>query len=546
MSSFPGILGALVLAVLVVLAPAARALLSVIESEHLRIEQGKALAAGRELHAWHFEEFKEPMQDWPREVKGAFVELRCEDNKFSDAALIVVRDDFRLRSYPAKSLTAEDGALAEKLEAARVTAAKRSEAQPYAPEYKPYTTADANIVESDHFTFYYGNDREGSGKAVFEDTEFLPRQQRWFEKAWTHLGSIGAPLPMAAEPAPHKINVYITGTGLAKHKDGFAFGGESVIMHPNALGPGSSVVIHEFTHSVQFYSKGFRDSPFVGWFWECHANWSTHQFMPAYPPVLAHYAGRAHYELNSSRHNYGSWPFLQVLAEHPRFGSEFPYAIWPACQRNGKDGALEDPFQAIMRLGVERGVWKDGVAGFGDIVGELAARMVAWDFQNQFFQQKEMRNLVLHNPGVPSHRVVLEPVSDRAGWWKPIYSHAPRQYGVNIIELVPDAKTVEVDIAGIVDENEGSDWRATCATASNSRSPSPRRPANTTRSASASASEKSGATRMRSPFAARSRRARRRLATKSKRTAHRIQTAADLSGKARRSRLLHSLARTPA
>ncbi len=448
-------------AALAAFAPTAFAQLSVLDTERLRIEQGKALAAGREMRVWHFEEFKEPMQDWPREVKGAFVELRCEDNKFSDAALIVVRDDFRLRSYPAKSLTAEARALAEKLEAARVVTVKRAEAKPYATEFKPYTKADVNIVESDHFAFYYGNDREGSGKAVFEDAEFLPRQQRWFEKVWTHLGSIGAPLPMAAEPAPHKINVYITGTGLVKHKDGFAFGGESVIMHPNALGPGSSVVIHEFTHSVQFYSKGFRDSPFVGWFWECHGNWSTHQFMPAYPPVLGHYAGRAHYELNSSRHNYGSWPFLQVLAEHPRFGSEFPYAIWPACKRNEKNNALEDPFQTIMRLGVERGVWKDGVAGFGDIVGELAARMVAWDFQNQFFHQKEMRNVVRHSPGVPSHRVVLEPVADRAGWWKPIHSHAPRQYGVNIIELVPDAKTVEADIAGIVDETESSDWRAT-------------------------------------------------------------------------------------
>ena len=448
------------LALLPLLATAS-AQLSVVDTERLRLDQGKQIAAGKEMRVWHFEEFKEPMQDWPREVRGAFVELRCEDNKFSEAALILVRDDFRLRSYPAKSLAAEDRALAEKLETGRAAKMKPTDEKPYAAKLTPYTTADANVLESEHFTFYTGNDRAGSGKEALEDTGFLPRQTRWFEKVWAHLGHLGAPLPMLADPAPHKINVYITGTGLAKHKDGFAFGGESVIMHPGALGPGSSVVIHEFTHSVQFYSKGFRDSPFVGWFWECHANWSTHQFMPGYPPVLAHYAGRAHYELNSSRHNYGSWPFLQVLAEHPRFGSEFPYAIWPACKRNEKDGALEDPFQTIMRLGTERGIWKDGVAGFGDIIGELAARMVAWDFQNQFYQQKDLRNLERHSSGVPSHRTVLEPVSDRAGWWKPIYSHAPRQYGVNIIELEPDAKTVEADIVGIVDETEGSDWRAT-------------------------------------------------------------------------------------
>ena len=65
--------------------------------------------------------------------------------------------------------------------------------------------------------------------------------------------------------------------------------------------------------------------------------------MPGYPPTLGHYAGRAHYELNSSRHNYGSWPFLQTLAENPRFGPEFPYAIWPACKRNKTDGVRWTP-----------------------------------------------------------------------------------------------------------------------------------------------------------------------------------------------------------
>jgi carbonic anhydrase/acetyltransferase-like protein (isoleucine patch superfamily) len=443
------------------LAVSATAQISVADTDLLRIEQGKQVASGKEMRVWRFEEFKEPMQDWPREVKGAFVELRCEDNKFSEAALILVRDDFRLRVYPAKSLVPEDRTLAARLEANRLATAKSDFKKPYIADYRPYTAEDASIFESDHFTFYVGKDTTGSGKTAIEDPGFMPEQKRWFEKVWTHLGHLGAPLPMDEDTAPKKINVYISGTGLAKHREGFAYGGESVLMHPHALGPGSSVVIHEFTHSVQFYSKGFRNSPYVGWFWECHGNWSTHQFMPGYPPVLSHYAGRAHYELNSSRHNYGSWPFLQVLAEHPKFGNAFPYELWPACKRNERDGALEDPFQTIMRLGAERGVLQDGILGFGDIIGELAARMVTWDFQNQFYHQKEMRNAVKHSRGVPSHRTVLEPVSDHPGWWKPIFSQAPRQYGVNIVDLVPSARSVTADLAGILDEAEGSDWRAT-------------------------------------------------------------------------------------
>lgn len=435
--------------------------LSVIDSERMRLELGRKLAAGKEMRDWQFTEFKEPMQDWPREVRGAFVELRCVDLKHSEAALIVVRDDFRLRAYPAKSLTAKDRALAEKLEAERVAKLPVTRKKTYQANLTPYTKADADITESEHFTFYMGRDPAGTGKEAFSEPDFLKRQIDWFEKVWTHLDRIGAPLPMADEASPKKINTYVTGTGLSKHPEGFAFGGEAMVVHPAALGPGSSVVIHEFTHAVQFYSKGYRDSPYVGWFWECHANWSTHQFMPGYPPVLAFYADRAHYELTSTRHNYGSWPFLQTLAENPKFGPAFPYDIWPLSKHDDNGMATEDPIQTIMRVGKDRGVWKDGIAGFGDVIGELAARMVAWDFQNQYHMRKDMRDYQRNGPGNRSNRTVLEPVADRAGWWKPIYSHAPRQYGVNLVELAPDGKQVEAVFAGIVDEQEGSDWRVT-------------------------------------------------------------------------------------
>ena len=439
---------------------AAPVLASVQDTEALRLAEGRRLAAGREMRTWSFATFPAPMQDWPTEVKGAFVELRCEDHEFSAAALILLRDDYRLRSYPAKLLSPADRALAEQLEAKRRAGLSPKLRTEYPLVMKGYTPANATVTGSPHFAFYTGADKEGSGKKAFAPG-FLDRQKEWFETVWTHLDGLGAPMPMAKDPSSHKLNVFVTGTGLAKHPEGFAFGGADVIMHPGALGDGSSVVIHEFTHSVQYYSKGFRDSPLVGWFWECHANWSTHQFMPAYPPVLGHYAERAHYELNSSRHNYGSWPFLQVLAEDPRFGWSFPYDIWPACRRNDHDGALEDPFQAIMRVGVERKVWKDGVEGFGDTIGELAARMVGWDFQNQYFQLKEIRRLERDPARVSSLATFLEPGRDKR--WRPLHSQAPKQFGVNFVplEIAAGAQAVEVDFAGEVDPTEAGDWRAT-------------------------------------------------------------------------------------
>jgi hypothetical protein len=122
---------------------------------------------------------------------------------------------------------------------------------------------------------------------------------------------------------------------------------------------------------------------------------------------------------------------------------------------------LEDPFQAIMRVGVERKVWKDGVEGFGDTIGELAARMVGWDFQNQYFHLKEIRGLESQVGRVSSLGAVLEKGAD--GRWAPLYSQAPKQYGVNIVWLDPHvgAKSVEADFEGFRDPTEFADWRVT-------------------------------------------------------------------------------------
>ena len=433
---------------------------AVLDTEALRLAAGRKLSAGREMRTWKFKAFPEPMQDWSSEVKGAFVELRCEDREFSSAVLILLREDYRLRSYPAKLLTPSDRALAEKLEQQRRSGLATKKSTEYPLVLKYYTKETAEVTSSPHFAFYTGPDRAGSGKKAFAPG-FLDQQKYWYDKVWSGLEELGCPMPMAGEASPHKLNVFVTGTGLSRHKEGFAFGAADIIVHPAAMGDGSSVIPHEFGHTVQFYSKGFRDSRFVGWFWECHANWTTHQFMPGYPPVLMGYAEKAHYELNSSRHNYGSWPFLQVLTEDPRFGPSFPFDIWPACRRDDKGAALEDPFQVIMRLGVERGIWKDGPAGFGDTIGELAARMAGWDFQNQYFYCKEARSLE-RNPGrVNSLAVVLEPGAD--GRWRPLHSHAPKQYGVNLVGLnvAPGASQVEADFTGIADPAISADWRVT-------------------------------------------------------------------------------------
>ncbi len=442
--------------------------LSARDGHSLRYVTNARTAEELEFREWHFDKLPKELADFPPAVRGAFLRVVCEDHQFATACVELMREDYSRRYYPLKALRDDDRAAAEKMQAALDAKSPAKDVTVYPVNYESYTperdSAVCNFHETEHFLFHWGNDREASGKDWWKDG----RQEltfAWFERVWRHFAAAGAPMPMAAgtpnEAKRAKIPVYITGTGLPKHKEGFAFGGHSIVMHPGALGPGSSVVGHEFTHTMQLHMGGFRNSPLVGWFWECHANWSSHQFMPDYPGAFEVWLARAHYELNSSRHNYGSWLFLQQLAEDPRFGQGFCYEVWLKNRRDEKDASVEDPLQTIMRLGVERGVWKgDGCAGFGDIVGEMAARRATMDFSPHWAYTRSLR-LMEKSDEAARLRTTLEKVPDRAGWWRPLWSAAPRQFGINLVELVPDGKSagVEVEFAGV--KSEHAAWRTT-------------------------------------------------------------------------------------
>lgn len=407
----------------------------------------------------------------PKTLVSSFVKIVNFDARFSEAVLVLIRDDFKIRSYPLRIFSQEDQAYASRKEEERKARLTRKPVVEYEicwDEYAYHPERDKgvfNFETTPHFIFFYGNNRTGSGRVLFEEPGFMERNKRYFETLWDfYENELGVTMPYSKSDRKCKIPVYITGTGLPKHEEGWAFGAKDIVLHPHAMGEGSSVIPHEFSHNIQFHLGGFRNSPYVGWFWECHANWSAHQWHPAYPAALEGYVDRAHYELSSTRMNYGSWVFLQYLAEHPLFGHSFCYRIWEENRKNERDESIEDPFQTIMRVAVEMGVFKgDGLRDFGDIIGETAAHMVAWDFTHQYFYRRAMLRHQKGNVAAGRFRVVLQPVPDRPGWFKPIYSHAPRQFGINIIDLIRDPKVDEVEVRfeGIVDEAEGSDWRVT-------------------------------------------------------------------------------------
>ena len=192
-------------------------------------------------------------------------------------------------------------------------------------------------------------------------------------------------MPYSQLPAAKrkKVNIYVTETGLPKHPHGWAYGGRDLVVDPGAMLEGSSVVPHEFGHVLQSHLGGFTGHQIVGWIWESHANWCAHQFIPSAPMTLEWWHARCHYELASTRHNYGSWLFLQTMREDPRFPADACFQFWVTSARaaDPQRGATEDVFTSLMRYCVEAGIWEgDGVDGLGALVGDMARRMVTMDF----------------------------------------------------------------------------------------------------------------------------------------------------------------------
>lgn len=424
-------------------------------TEELRCARNLAEAGGR----W---------RTWTAKDLGPFeaalVATRGFDSPLSKLCIELVRKDGTRRGYPLDIFSAEDKAVVKQW-IAQKAATSVSATAPAAGEYKikktDYDNEPGSFLskETTHFRFLWGKKINDGGKA-WRSEAFREMNFAYFERIWDfYERTMKAPMPYSKEAKKYKINIFVTGTGLKHNEEGFAFGAESIVIHPGGMAEGSSVIPHEFGHVVQFYSGGYRDSEFVGWFWECHANWHCHQFIPSYPPVIEGYSDRAMYDLSSSRMNYGSWPFLQYMAEHPKLSTAFCYEEWTSNLRGKKGQSLESPFQTFMRLAEEKKLAADGVAWFGDMIGEMAAHNATWDYVYQWFYRRETG----HGEERMRQRALLSPVPDRPGWYRPLYAMAPRQYGYNIIDLVrdPGAPEVTVDLHGIEETGAASDWRAT-------------------------------------------------------------------------------------
>jgi len=144
--------------------------------------------------------------------------------------------------------------------------------------------------------------------------------------------------------------------------------------------------------------------------------------------------------------SYDTTLFFRALGSDPNWGSLVVAAI-------PKGDDEKSFFQTLARVGQQRGLFKDGIRGLGDTVGDYGARMAEFDWPFQHYARGHWFS---------ARRNYLEPVDRDRGVYRIPWDEAPEPFGVNIIRLVPEegSDAVTVDFQGYHDPATYSDWRA--------------------------------------------------------------------------------------
>ena len=251
----------------------------------------------------------------------------------------------------------------------------------------------------------------------------------FMENMWTYVEAAGASMPYWRwAGGNYKFVIHIHGNRCA--------GGS---MHCGITDCSPIALGHEFFHSN---AGGGWD----GHYYETMCNAGQHTVVPS---ELQMFNGNFCYPwCNVNRMGYQSSLWFFVLADNPNWGHGIPVVAGPLAA-----ASEPTPYHTIARLGQKKGLWKNGVRGFGDFFGEYAARMVTCDFIEQ--------PMIRTKYGMPELSHVY-PVYGHRNRYRISNAEAPRWCGFNIIRLkaAEGAKEIAVDFHGIDDPAQYSDWRA--------------------------------------------------------------------------------------
>jgi len=303
---------------------------------------------------------------------------------------------------------------------------------------------DSLVLETEHFTFV--SPPKTPYKTLWWMRPHEPEKQDLYRKGtlefaenmWAHIEASGSSMPYWRRSDPWKkysvlIRLAIDG--------GYAGGGFNACDLRDATGgPRNLGLSHEWYHGHP--GGGWS----AGFFGETVCHGGRHFNIPGEVLMFSHNFCYPWRNVNCTQYQCPLWFF--ALGDNPNWG----YGILSV---SGCLASAVEPtaYHTIARLGQARGLWKNGVKGFGDFFGEYAARMATCDFVMQYAIRSKY--------GMPEMSFLL-PVYGREGRYRIPNSEAPRMYGFNVVRLVRagGASTISVGFQGLDEAKAHGDWRA--------------------------------------------------------------------------------------
>jgi Family of unknown function (DUF6055)/Bacterial Ig domain len=308
-------------------------------------------------------------------------------------------------------------------------------------------------AESAHFQMRWPADKPNlfSKEEAAAALKFFEGLFTWFTSA-----PINWPEPFCDSATKHKVQIFtnegypLTGSGAGERSQ--AMWVDAWRVKEGSLNRGWSRVamVHEFTHTMQFSTRGMRNTDFGGWFWESHAEFMAHQYPDNDQKVgcTEMSAWLPHLYYGSTRNRYCNWQFWNHLKDKYGFGAV--NNIW--LNTVGLNG--QDPFIALMR---SQG-WSNAL--LGDEFGQYAMKNVNWDYtdaQDGFnrgaaFRAHYGKNTDMKDWRSQARLAKLDPIDVSQRRFVVSKYFAPQRYGYNIVRLIPDAgaTSITVNFRGVV------------------------------------------------------------------------------------------------
>lgn len=292
--------------------------------------------------------------------------------------------------------------------------------------------------QSTHFAFRWNGSVVSDSAAINAGT--------YLESVWQDfILNRAFPEPYCQTAAKFKVNIHIDPSfGLSGGVDGAGFMG--MWIGPGALADRFGLA-HEFTHGLQGSTGGLRDSPYVGWMWESHANWMAVQLPENRSNVHCSElsVNFPHLYYGSTRVRYCNWQFWENLKN--RFGYAAVNDIWARAPKRGEPGQpTADPFNVLMS---NQG-WN--IEQLNDVFGDWAMRNVNWDYRNPDGSDQGAVYRSAYGSYDPQggNRILrttrLEPLDLGNRRFNVPAAWAPQRWGYNIVRLVPDSGATQISV----------------------------------------------------------------------------------------------------